>query len=275
MFSSDLKAHRIPFYAPDNPKLIRLSSDLAWIQVIESAIFNNRCALYLQNVVSLTEPDSRRYYEVSVRLFDPKGRMIPPSVFLPVAERYSLLPDLDRGLIQNLFASLVKIDPNLIKNSCFAINLSKHSLNKIDFVSTIHEKLNQLEISPEFICFEITETVALSNLEIASDLITYLQSLGYYFTLDDFGRGLSSLSYLKHLPVDYIKIPGIFIRNMLSDPTDRSIVEMIHYLGQKMGLKTIAEDVETEVIFQQVKAIGIDYAQGYYLSKPQPFEQVL
>lgn len=275
MFSSDWKAHRNPSPTPDNPKLVRLSSDVEWIQLIENAISDNRCALYLQDVISLAEPDSRRYYEVSVRLFDPNGRMIPPSVFLPVAERYYLLPDLDRWLVENLLESLAKIEADLLNNSSFAINLSRHSINKVDFVSRIHQQLKQLDISPEVICFEINETVALSNLEIASDLITYLQSLGYYFTLDDFGRGLSSLSYLKHLPVDYIKIPGIFIRNMLNDLTDRSIVEMIHYLAQKMGLKTIAEDVETEAIFQSVKALGINYAQGYYLSRPQPFEKVL
>lgn len=275
MFSTPIKNHLTQSCTTDRPKILRFSGDVNWINFIEDAISENRCALYLQKVVSLKEPSLRRYYAVSLQLYDVHNRMIPASVFLPIAERYYLLPKLDRWLVNNLFEHFSRIHPEALENCCFAINLSSHSLNYSDLVCSVHQNLEQMAIPPEVICFEITENIALSHLETTSELITFLQSLGYYFTLEDFGKGLISLSYLKHLPVDYLKIPGVFIENMLNDPTDRVIVEMISYVGQKMGLQTIAENVESEEILNELKLMGVDYAQGRYLSEPQPIEEVL
>ena len=275
MLSTSLQNHSTQSRTIDHPKILRLSNDLVWIKLIEDAISENRCALYLQEVVSLKEPNFRRYSSVSLQLFDRQNRLIPSSVFLPIAEHYYLLPKLDRWVVDHLFKQFSQTHPKALEDCCFAINLSSHSLNYSDLVSSIHQNLEQLAIPPELICFEITENVALSNLEKTSDLITFLQSLGYYFTLEDFGKGLISLSYLKHLPVDYLKIPGVFVENMFNDPTDRVIVEMISYVGQKMGLHTIAENVESEEILRELKVIGVDYAQGHYLSEPKPIQDVL
>ncbi len=154
-------------------------------------------------------------------------------------------------------------------NSLYAINLSGETLNDVNFVQFIREELDRHRIPPQLICFEITETVAISNLPQAKLMITQLQELGCRFALDDFGSGMSSFSYLKSLPVDFLKIDGIFIRELLEAPVNSAIVKSFHQVAQVMGIATIAEFVDSESKFLQLQSLGIDYAQGYWIAKPQ------
>jgi EAL domain-containing protein (putative c-di-GMP-specific phosphodiesterase class I) len=165
-------------------------------------------------------------------------------------------------------------DPQANRLATCAINLSGASFEDENFVEFVREQFALKNIPPTMICFEITETSAISNLAKANQFIGAMQDLGCRFALDDFGSGMSSFAYLKHLPVDFLKIDGGFIKDMLSDPIDLAMVETIHRLGKMLGKRTIAEFVESEDILARLREIGVDYAQGYVIGKPQPFTGV-
>ena len=156
-------------------------------------------------------------------------------------------------------------------HSLYAINLSGSSINDDQFIDFLHEQFAAYQIPPQVVCFEITETLAIANLSKAACLIKKLKELGCRFALDDFGSGMSSFAYLKNLPVDFVKIDGNFVKNILDSPIDLAMVEAINRIGHVMGIKSIAEYVENEIIWEKLKELGIDYAQGYYLGRPQPF----
>ena len=196
--------------------------------------------------------------------------------FLPIAERYQLMNQIDRWVIRTLFATQGphyrkrrRIAQQNAHPSLYAINLSGETLNDVDFVQFIKEQLDHHQIPPQFICFEITETVAIANLSQTKLMITQLQELGCRFALDDFGSGMSSFAYLKNLPVDFLKIDGIFTRELLQDPVNSLILQSFHQVAQRMGIATIAEYVDSEEKLVQLKSLGIDYAQGYWIGKPQ------
>jgi len=194
---------------------------------------------------------------------------------LPAAERYDLISKIDRWVIKNALGLLAD-NPAFLKQINFcSINLSGQSLTDPEILKFIITQLDEAGIGGEKICFEVTETAAISNLSGAIKFISTLRGVGCRFALDDFGSGLSSFGYLKNLPVDYLKIDGMFVKDIVDDPIDRAMVKSINEIGQVMGMKTIAEFVENDTIKKMLKEIGVDYAQGYGIGKPQPFDELL
>ena len=198
-----------------------------------------------------------------------------PGAFLPAAERYDLMSKIDRWVIKTAFRELNEHEDLLERLYFCSINLSGQSLIEHDFLAFIIEQLNGYAMDPEKICFEITETAAIANLRTATAFIDKLRGLGCKFALDDFGSGLSSFGYLKNLKVDFLKIDGMFVKDIVDDPIDRAMVKSINEIGQVMGMKTIAEFVENDEIKLILSGIGIDYVQGFGIGKPMPFIRLL
>ncbi|GAC1464929.1 MAG: hypothetical protein NVS2B14_09650 [Chamaesiphon sp.] len=221
-----------------------------------------------------SDGERQEHYEILLRLLDEDGQLVPPMAFIPAAERYNLMPAIDRWVIRTLFSSHEKYCDQIWKrralqnNVLYAINLSGTSINDDNFTHFLREQFSLHSIPPQLICFEITETTAISNLNKAVPLISELKALGCRFALDDFGSSMSSFAYLKNLPVDYLKIDGYFIRDIIDDLVDLAFVESINHIGHVLGIQTIAEFVENDVILQKLKDIGVDYAQGYGISQP-------
>jgi EAL domain-containing protein (putative c-di-GMP-specific phosphodiesterase class I) len=250
---------------------------MAWVQRLHMALEENRFCLYSQEIAGL-DPSAQRggHIEVLLRLQDESGRIILPDSFIPAAERYGLMTTLDRWVVHNVFKVIAQCISETPPDSTTplalcAINLSGSSIGDEEFLEYLQEQFRRFSIPPNMICFEITETSAIANLASAIRFINELKALGCQFSLDDFCAGMSSFAYLKHLPVDYLKIDGSFVKDMLDDPINRAMVEVINHIGHVMGKRTIAEFVETPLIEQALMEIGVDYAQGYLIERPQPF----
>ena len=263
-------------------ELAQMSQEMNWLAEIHQALELDRFVLFSQKIQPLqTEFSHSEHYEVLLRMEGRNGQMISPMAFIPIAERYQLMNQIDRWVIRTLFATqgphyrkrgrIVQQD---IPASLYAINLSGQTLNDSSFVQFIKEELESHQIPPQLICFEITETVAIANIAQAKLIITQLKELGCRFALDDFGSGMSSFCYLKSLPVDFLKIDGIFIRELLQDPINSSIVQSFHQVAQAMEISTIAEYVDSEEKLVELKSLGIDYAQGYWIAEPQPLPKL-
>jgi len=246
---------------------------------ITRALKENRLKLYSQSIIPLKNPQEPPHCEILLRMLDDQGNILAPDQFMPAAEKYSLMPSIDRWVIENIFAIKARIGQKQnsdigIYHLC-SINLSGTSLGEDTLLEYICDKARQYQIDPQSICFEITETSAIANLPVATTFIKELRSMGYRFALDDFGSGLSSFAYLKNLPVDYLKIDGSFVKDIASDLIDYTMVEAINQIGHVMGIKTIAEFVENDAIMAKLHEIGVDFAQGFGIDKPQPIEDLL
>ena len=260
--------------------VVRQQGERQWIERINHALEKNHFRLYAQKIVPIRDLDfisnssSNLHYEILLRLSDGAGNITLPGSFLPAAERYGLMPALDRWVISNFLAgyefyyqsSQAKLAPSQL----FTINLSGASINNQEFGNFLRSQIEQYSIPPHTICFEITETVAITNLDRANVLISQLKELGCSIALDDFGSGMSSLNYLKNLPIDYLKIDGSFVTNLARDEVDYATVECFHHISQIMNIKTIAEFVENQTTLEKLQQIGIDYAQGYGIERPKP-----
>ncbi len=219
------------------------------------------------------EPDYRQeHYEILLRLVDENNNLITPGVFIPAAERYQLMPTIDRWVVKTLFSmkEIWETYRDHQHHALFTINLSGASLNEESFWEFLTSQIALHQIPPHLLCFEITETVAITNITKTSRFIRQMRELGCSFSLDDFGSGMSSFGYLKNLPVDYLKIDGEFIKDIIDSSTNAEIAAAIHRIGHVMGMQTIAEYVTNQEVWQKVLEIGIDYAQGYYIHQPQP-----
>jgi diguanylate cyclase (GGDEF)-like protein/PAS domain S-box-containing protein len=268
--AKDLGRNRIHIYQPDDKLLSQRRGEMQWLPRIRHALENDRFQLYFQKFVPVNNPDSEYNIELLVRMIDEKGEIIPPMAFLPAAERYDLMPAIDRWVINNAFMNLKSYQRyNAHPNFMWTINISGQSLGDEYFLDYIIGKRLEHQVEASRICFEITETAAVSNLTDATHLITALKEEGFRFALDDFGSGLSSFNYLKHLPVDYLKIDGSFVKDLMDDPIDYAMVESINQIGHILKLKTIAEFVENTETLQILKELKVDYAQGYAIHKPQ------
>jgi EAL domain-containing protein (putative c-di-GMP-specific phosphodiesterase class I) len=261
-------------------RTLEQSSEIKWIEQINQALEENHFCLYYQSIAP-TNPDLshfQEHYEVLLRLRDrTTGKIIPPMTFIPLAERYNLMQLIDRWVITTLFASQgahyrqTYADCQKSGGFClYTINLSGATINDDRFINFLHEQIELYQIPPQVLCFGITETVAITNLTKAVALINEFKQLGCSFALDDFGMGMSSFGYLKKLPVDYLKIDGSFIKDILADSTDLAMTEAINQVGHVMGLKTIAEFVENNGILAKIRELGVDYAQGYGIATPRP-----
>ncbi|ASG20517.1 EAL domain-containing protein [Nitrospirillum viridazoti] len=261
-------------YEPDDALLTKIHDEMDWYGRIHRALQDDSFVLYAQPIVALgqTEPFGR-HVEILLRLRDTGGKIVPPMAFLPAAERYGLMRNIDRWVIRTAFAAIA--ESGQLEGSLFAINLSGCSLNDESILRFIDHQLDFWQIRPEAICFEITETSAISNMLTASAFIAMLRARGCRFALDDFGSGMASFAYLKHFQVDYLKIDGSFVKDMVNNPVDAAMVQAINGIGHVMGIQTIAEYVENDDISRLLAAVGIDYGQGYGLGRPVPLEALL
>ena len=259
-------------YRSNDRELARQRGERQWIVRINQALEENRFCLYAQQIAPVVPNAGENHYEVLLRLLDKKDRLVPPMAFIPAAERYDLMPEIDRWVIATFFSGyqlFLQTHPNCAPTA-YTINLSGASVSNRDFLDFLKEQFAQYPISPHSICFEITETAAIANLSQAIQLIDELKQLGCRFALDDFGSGMSSLTYLKNLPVDYLKIDGSFVKNITQSRIDAAMVESFNRIAHEMGIQTIAEFVENQAILNKLRAIGLDYAQGNGIAKPRP-----
>jgi diguanylate cyclase (GGDEF)-like protein len=267
--------NRVQVYRPSDSELVQRVGEMAWVQRIRNGLDEQRFCLFAQEIRSLgkNEPD-RSHVELLLRLRDEDGKLVQPGSFMAAAERYGLMPLIDRWVVRSAFALLAERLSSSAPaqlSSC-AINLSGATFADDDFVEYVRRQFDIYRVPPTMICFEITETSAIADLPSARRFIQALKKLGCRFSLDDFGTGMSSFSYLKHLPVDFIKIDGSFITEMLNSKIDRAMVEMIVYIARVTGKRTVAEFVESDEIIGALREIGVDYAQGYAIARPTPFE---
>lgn len=274
--AKDLGRNRVYIHKPQDKEKAHQLGEMEWVSRINAAFEEDRFRLYYQTIEPLQTGEPGLHCELLIRMVDESGTIISPMSFIPAAERYGLMTTIDKWVIQtafNYFNDFLQKQQAIGLNLC-TINISARSFNDPTFLGYLRDQFSTFNISPEKICFEITETAAISNIMQASDFIQELKTLGCKFALDDFGSGMSSFTYLKNLNVDFIKIDGAFVRDMMNDPIDKAMVESINAIGHVMGLKTIAEFVEDIEIFNELKTLGIDYAQGYAIAKPKPLDEI-
>jgi diguanylate cyclase (GGDEF)-like protein/PAS domain S-box-containing protein len=268
---------RVKFYHAGDEELARRMGEMTWVSRIHSALEDKRLVLYAQHVVT-ANPHSRvrpRYCEVLSRLREPNGELTAPGAFIPAAERYGLMPRIDQWAVKELLR-LLSVMPDAQRDAViYGVNLSAVTLSHEGMLGWLSQLIVDHQIAPGLLCFEITETTAISNLSLAREFITRLKALGCAFALDDFGSGMSSFSYLRSLNVDYLKIDGTLVEDAARDPVSRAMVDAITRVGHTMGIQTIAESVEDEPTLAAMREIGVDYVQGFAVARPQPLEQLL
>jgi len=265
--------NRVQLYHAEDSELSVRQGEMEWISRLQKALKEDRFVLYAQDIRGLDAGrEHGTHCEILVRLLDESGELVPPMAFIPAAERYNLMPAIDRWVIRSAFATICReqAEGGAVFELC-AINISGGSIGDESFLDYVREQFARFPVRPQSICFEITETAAIARLDKATHFIDELKSLGCRFSLDDFGAGMSSFAYLKHLPVDFLKIDGGFVKNMADDPIDRAMVEAINSVGHITGKQTIAEFVDGERVIALLREIGVDFAQGYGVAKPRPF----
>ncbi len=265
--------NRAHIYIEDDRQMTFRMQEMQWLSRLNESLEQDLFTLYKQPIVSVpyNKDTSVLFYEFLLRLKTDNGSLIMPDVFMRAAERYNLMPSLDRWVVENAFRYIAKnfgTREERKQETRFFINLSGASMSDNNFFNFTFKKMQEYGIEPGLICFEITETVAISDFKKAIDFIKEVRSRGSYFALDDFGSGMSSFSYLKNFTVDYVKIDGSFVRDMKDDPLDYAIVESINKISHIVGLKTIAEFVEDMTTMDILEKLGIDYAQGFGIARP-------
>lgn len=272
--AKDQGRNRIHVYRPEDAEIAQRHGEMQWVTRINKALDENRFCLYAQPILCLDE-NTKKHYEILLRMIDERGNIVQPNAFLPAAERYDLISKIDYWVIENAI-SLLTSNPVFIEQIDFcSINISGSSLSEPDILNFIIDHLSKSELDGKQLCFEITETVVISNMVRAMKFISTLKGLGCKFALDDFGSGLSSFAYLKNLPVDFLKIDGVFVKDIVDDPIDHAMVKSINEIGHVMGMKTIAEFVENDEIKGMLREIGVNYAQGYGIGKPEPLDVII
>ena len=271
--AKDRGGGRIHVFQPGDTAIAERYGEMQWITRINQAFDEDRFRLWHQSIQPLNknvpEPPIS---ELFIRLIDEKGDVVSPASFVPAAERYGLIDSIDRWVVRTALNLLISYSHSqLPSESRFAINISGLNLGADGFLDYIIDQFDRTGVSPDRVLFEITETSAIANLDNAMRFISVLKEIGCMFVLDDFGQGLSSFGYLKNLPIDFLKIDGEFVREMVEDPVQAALVNSIRDIGEVMGLRTIAESVEDAATLDALSEIGVDYAQGYYLARPTPF----
>ena len=265
--------NRVHIHDTGDDKISQRKGEMRWTSRLQQALDNNHFELYYQPIVNIQgQSDNSLHLEILLRLRDDDDNIIPPGAFLPAAERYGLLASIDRWVVNQAMAWLGS-NQRQMKDSQIAINLAGETLSDPNFMGFVLDTLEKYSIAPQSIVFEITETSAIKNLQHARHFIKTLKAIGCMFSLDDFGSGLSSFSYLKNLPIDYLKIDGSFVKDILNDTTDEAMVNAINEVAHSMGKQTIAEFVENDLICKRLEQLGIDYAQGYGIATPQPLSE--
>lgn len=268
-------SNRIHVYEEDSEIILNTQNEMEWSPKIIKALESNGFELFIQKIEPITDADLKPHYEVLLRMRHADGSLIPPGSFLPCAERYGLIEMIDHWVIDHLFGWIIQNIRQLPPASRFSINISGTTLGNESTINYITKWFDTGLLPTERFCFEITETMAITNLQQAYKFIHTVKSYNCCIALDDFGSGLASFGYLKNLNADILKIDGIFIRNMLNDTVDRALVESINHIGHLLGMKTVAEFAENDELIAELKIIGLDYAQGYGISRPAPINSLL
>lgn len=261
--------NRVHVFQDNDIDMMRRRREMQWAARVNHALEDSRFELYQQLIQPLNGTAEGDHFELLLRLRDEKNRLVPPGEFIAAAERYNLMPNIDRWVLSQAFRWLLESDAEREALSLCSINLSGQSLGDDKFLPFVIERLNATGLDPRKICFEITETAAIASYSKARQFIKALKDLGCRFALDDFGTGLSSFGYLKNFPVDYLKIDGSFVKGILSDPIDREMVRSINEIGHLTGKKTIAEFAENDDVIAMLRSMGVDFAQGYGVAEPK------
>jgi Amt family ammonium transporter len=263
--------NQIHLFQQDEGVAAERRGEMEWVSRIQKALDDDRFILYAQPIVPILEGSKGGHHEILIRMLDESGSLVPPGAFIPAAERFNLMPAIDRWVVRKVFELIRRFPARFLEERFnFAINLSGGSISDEQTLEFIGLELERLQIPEGMICFEITETAAIANLSSANYFIRTLKQSGCRFSLDDFGSGLSSFAYLKNLPVDYLKIDGAFVKDLADDPIDHEMVRAINQIGHVMDLETIAEFVENDAILDRLRDIGVDYAQGFGVARPSP-----
>lgn len=263
---------RVVLFSRDSPSPNAQRAGFVWTDRIKRALREDMFAVYAQPIASLGTGDADRY-ELLIRMMDEDGNVVPPGAFLPVAERFGLISEIDIWMIRQAI-ELIEREQNEGRKIVVEVNLSGHSICDPELPDLIEAELTKAPIDPSQLVFEITETAAIANMDEARTLATRIRRWGCRFALDDFGAGFGSFYYLKYLPVDYVKIDGEFIRNLDSSEIDQRMVSAMVEIARALGLRTIAEFVENEEILDKLREFGVDFAQGYHIGKPGPVEDI-
>ena len=267
---------RVQVYRPAEDEVSGKNTELQMVSQISQAFELGRFRLYRQAIVPLgAGAPQHPSYEVLVRMIDRAGSLVPATGFVPAAERYNLLTSIERWVVSSLVeylhnqwnAGAIPREPT--ERGWYSVNLSGTSINDKSLPDFLRNLLTRYRLPPGLLCFEITETTAISNLNTAAELMHELKEMGCRFALDDFGTGMSSFVYLKYLPVDVLKIPGTFIADMAADPVDYAIVDAINRISHILGIQTVAEAVEDGETLAKIRALNVNYAQGYFLAQPE------
>ena len=263
--------NRVQVYQEDDEALVARHAEMHWVSEINRALESNRFVLYCQDIVPADGRTPAQHFEILLRMVDDDGRVWPPGSFLSAAERYNLAPAIDRWVVRHALAWMA--DNELPPEAMYSINLSGRSLADDGFLEDVLRELDERPVRPRNLCFEVTETAAISNLAGARLFMEALRARGCRFSLDDFGSGLSSFNYLQNLPVEFLKIDGAFVRDIHDNPVHQSIVRSMNDVGHAMHMHTIAEFVENQDVIECLRGIGVDYLQGYVYARPRPLSQ--
>jgi len=274
--AKDRGRNRVETYYDGDQSIVRRYTDLTLIGTVRSALLDQRFRLEAQTIVPLNGAPATPKYELLLRMSDEAGASVPPDKFLSAAERYQLAPAIDRWVLRR---TIEMLQPHAVRlhemQACFAVNISGQSLGDAEFAIFMDTALRDSKLPRGLLSFEVTETAAVANIVRAEALIRRLRELGSDVALDDFGRGLSSLTYLKTLPVTHLKIDGIFVRDVVTDDRSQAMLSAIVQLARAMKLITVAECVESEAIWEATRALGVEYGQGFSIGRPTPLEKVL
>jgi diguanylate cyclase (GGDEF)-like protein/PAS domain S-box-containing protein len=269
--------NRIHVSKPDDKEIAQHHGQMQWMQRIQHAVEQDEFVLYAQPITAIEGAlEQRKHAELLLRMVENKGtgkeQIILPDAFLPAAQRYHLMPLIDRWVLDNALKKLASNDAYMERLATCTINLSGQSLTDLKLYDYIIKLLKETKVDPRRICFEITESAVIANMEIAQQFVNGMRKIGCRFALDDFGSGLSTFDYLKQLNVDYVKLDGSLIRDVATSRVSQAMVHAVNYVAHVMGMKTIAEFVESDAILQTLRNLSVDYAQGYAIGKPQPLD---
>ncbi|MEM9304232.1 MAG: EAL domain-containing protein [Pseudomonadota bacterium] len=274
--AKDVGGNRVVVASANGEEPSRHSAAMQWAVKINDALESDRFELYCMEIAPLkTQHTDRVRFEVLIRMREEDGRILGPGTFIPAAERFKLMPKLDRWVVRSTIRRLARNADVIHRMDSCSINLSGASLGDASFLEWLRGELTASAVPPVKLCFEITETAAVGDLGHAMEFIDEVRTLGCRFALDDFGSGLSSFGYLRSLQVDYLKIDGTFVRDIVENPVDRAMVRSINEVGQVMGKQTIAEYVETPAISETLREIGVNFAQGHAVGLAMPMERFL
>ena len=273
--AKDLGKNRIHIYQDDDIQLTQRLGDMHSSQAVQKALVDDRFVLYAQEIRANHDCEIKWHGEFLIRMLGEDDTIIFPDSFIPAAERYNLMVDVDKWVVKKAFSFIKKLEEKNDGKILCSVNLSGQSVCDHDFLNYVVNELDSSGISPNSVCFEITETAVVSNFFYAEKLLEILKGMGCSFSLDDFGSGLSSFGYLKRLNVDYLKIDGSFVKSMLDDDKDYALVKSINQIGKEMGMKTIAEFVENKELHNELIDMGVDYSQGYGIAKPVPLSSFI